>query len=870
NLAAAVGPGSLTVSNNTRPYTITGSGYIAGAGSLIKAGANTLILANQGVDTIGTVLINAGTLQIGTNDLNGSISAVNITNNGSLIVNRSGSLTLSSPIGGSGTLTKNGNGTLILSGANTYAGATTLNAGTLQIDGSISGAGALTTAAGSILSGSGSVNGAVTVAGTLNPGTVGGMGTFTANNGMTLTANCALGFDLNAANPSAGDLVNITGNLTANNNVITVNFNGPPSGGSYPLFAYTGSLIGKFNPVVLGTHFQVQINTNNPGMVYLDVLSGSGSDLSWASTTDANWDQVGVNWLDLTSTLPSTFNTGDTVVFDDTPGVVTSITIPSGVNVTPASLTVTATNNSFTIGGAGRITGNTGLTLSGPSILTVSTPNTFSGPVDVKAGVLRTGNGAALGNTTAGTTVEDGATLDINGQNLGGEVITIAGAGFNNSGALVNNGGGQPQVMRQLILAADATVGGSGLFGINNSGGTASLTGAYNLTKIGGNQLTLQNLSSVDAGLKNIDIQQGIVEFSGLTPSMGDPSYTNIVESGAEVSFSANSVAWNKNFDLTGNGSSTTVNNGTSATTELDGAVVLHGVVVFNVGGTSLTLTNAISGDGGLIKNGGSPLIFAGPTTYTGNTTLNSAALRLNGSADLSGSTNLTINSGSTLTVTGMVNGTFILLNGHNLSGNGVVNGKLTTAAGSTLSPGVNSIGQLTVSNNVVLGGTNAFDLDPDNGTNDVLKSGGSITLGGQLMLTDLSSALTNGSSFKLFNAASYAGGFNTIIPATPGVGLTWNTNALLTSGIISVLGTATAQPVHITSIGLSGTTLSLTATNGLAGGQFVLLASTNLAKPFNQWTPLLTNTFNGSGNVNLSTNILSAGLRQQFFLLVQ
>src|ERR1035437_2457541 len=183
-----------------------------------------------------------------------------------------------------------------------------------------------------------------------------------------------------------------------------------------------------------------------------------------------------------------------------------------------------------------------------------------------------------------------------------------------------------------------------------------------------------------------------------------------------------------------------------------------------------------------------------GPATYTGDTTLNSGALRLQGAADISTSTNITINAGSTLIVTGMVNSTFTLVSGHTLSGNGVVNGKLIANAGSTVSPGVlgglNAVGILTVSNTIALSGTNIMELDPDNATNDVLKSGSSITYGGTLSLVDLSSPLSGGSSFKLFSASSYLGSFANITPATPGAGLAWDTSALGTTGTIKVVTT--------------------------------------------------------------------------------
>jgi len=127
-------------------------------------------------------------------------------------------------------------------------------------------------------------------------------------------------------------------------------------------------------------------------------------------------------------------------------------------------------------------------------------------------------------------------------------------------------------------MTDDTTFGGTGNWAVNNSGVTASLTGAFNLTKVGGNQITLQNLSVVDVGLKNIDIHKEFSCSAASLPSMGDPSFTNIVAAGAQLSFSQTSIVnWNKNFIFNGNGTATTLNNGTSATTELDGPVVLHG-----------------------------------------------------------------------------------------------------------------------------------------------------------------------------------------------------------------------------------------------------------------------------------------------------
>jgi autotransporter-associated beta strand protein len=218
---------------------------------------------------------------------------------------------------------------------------------------------------------------------------------------------------------------------------------------------------------------------------------------------------------------------------------------------------------------------------------------------------------------------------------------------------------------------------------------------------------------------------------------------------------------------------------------------VLHGGCVFNVGGISLTITNTISGDGGVIKNGGSPMIFRSVNTYTGDTRINTGALRLSEDGSISTSSNITIAAGATLTVTGRVDATFTLVSGQTLKGNGTVNGKVVSGVGSTVSPGLDAIGALTVSNAVTLLGTNIMEVDEVNATNDVLRSSSTITYGGVLNLVNLGGPLSGASSFKLFNASSYLGSFSSINPATPGPGQTWDISALGTSGTLKVVNTS-------------------------------------------------------------------------------
>jgi hypothetical protein len=184
------------------------------------------------------------------------------------------------------------------------------------------------------------------------------------------------------------------------------------------------------------------------------------------------------------------------------------------------------------------------------------------------------------------------------------------------------------------------------------------------------------------------------------------------------------------------------------------------------------------------------------------------------------------------------------------------------------VSPGLTGI--LTVQGSVSLSGTTLIELDPGNSTNDVLSSTAALTFGGTLNLTDISGApLASGQSYKIFSAPSFPGNFASIVPATPGAGLAWDTTKLKTTGVISVISTTTTKP-NLTGVSVTGHTLHITAANGTAGSPVILLGTSNITTPLNLWTHILTNSFDGSGNLNLTTNVVNPAVPQQFYLLAE
>ncbi|WP_102301463.1 autotransporter outer membrane beta-barrel domain-containing protein [Dyella sp. AD56] len=155
------------------------SGVASGSGALVKTGAGTMTLTGTNTYTGGTVIAN-GALQLGDGGTTGSITG-NVQNGGTLIFDRSDTVTFNNLISDwtnttpdpSGSVQQNGTGTTILTATNSYSGTTQVNAGTLIVGSApnstaaLAGGGAVTVASGATFGGYGNTAGDVNNSGTI-------------------------------------------------------------------------------------------------------------------------------------------------------------------------------------------------------------------------------------------------------------------------------------------------------------------------------------------------------------------------------------------------------------------------------------------------------------------------------------------------------------------------------------------------------------------------------------------------------------------------------------------------------------------------------------------------------------------------------
>jgi autotransporter-associated beta strand protein len=489
------------------------------------------------------------------------------------------------------------------------------------------------------------------------------------------------------------------------------------------------------------------------------------------------------------------------------------------------SLTTTA----LRLGGDFGNTGNQNQTLSGTFNLTgTSGGQTFSSTIN-----------SVSGNTSGA--------LVINSLNSSG-VNTLSGGIFLDSGLRITNAAGGTLSLsgttdvkaQQIIFGPAGTITVAALTSSLGAGGTLLLNGpgTLNLTNTGA---TYTGTTSSTLNAAGTQITGG-----GTLGIVGDTSlgvapagsYNNLQFLGAgTLRAGANNIT-------TASTRSILVTNGASAT--------------FDTGTNTLTVNGVINGAGTMTKTGNGTLVLNANNTYTGTTTVSQGTLNVAGSTA----------SGSAVTVS----------SGATISGTGLVGGTLAINSGATLAPGNGGIGVLTNSGAPTLAGTTLMELNRAASPNadKFVRSGGSLTYGGALNVTNVGAAAQNGDTFTLFNATSYSGAF-AALTLPPGGTTHWLTNNLGVNGSITfsnqnpvaqaiTLGVARGESISYSVIGVGkhsatdvdGDALTVsavgTATSGTAGfsaSNVTYTASGNLG----------TNTFNyivSDGVGGFGTNVVT------------
>jgi hypothetical protein len=198
------------------------------------------------------------------------------------------------------------------------------------------------------------------------------------------------------------------------------------------------------------------------------------------------------------------------------------------------------------------------------------------------------------------------------------------------------------------------------------------------------------------------------------------------------------------------------------------------------------------------------------------------------------------------------------------LVGNGTILAPVTVQSGGTLAPGT-SIGKLMLINSIILQGSTLMEISKTASafTNDQLQVIGPVTFGGSLTVSNIGPSLLGpGDQFQLFNAGGYVGSFTTITLPPLAPGLVW-TNKLSVDGSIQVVGST----LKFATISRSGTNVIISGVGGSAGATYWALTTTNLSAGISNWTRLLTNQFDVSGNFTF-TNSIDTAVPQRFYRL--
>jgi autotransporter-associated beta strand protein len=232
------------------------------------------------------------------------------------------------------------------------------------------------------------------------------------------------------------------------------------------------------------------------------------------------------------------------------------------------------------------------------------------------------------------------------------------------------------------------------------------------------------------------------------------PSISSLTFSNASSSYAINTGSGAGSLTLTAGSSAASITNA-AGTHTINAALTLGSdVTLQNESGTTLTLAGVVSGTGGLTQAGAGTITITGENTYSGGTTISAGTLLANNTAGSAlGSSSVTVQGSGTL------------------GGNGSIDGSTTIASGGSMAPGSGGTGALGFRNDLTLleGSTTTFQINSTNLFSSIKLIGSTVTYGGNLVFNITSYTPAAGDAFKLFNMTGGAVAINDFSSVTAG-----------------------------------------------------------------------------------------------------
>jgi fibronectin-binding autotransporter adhesin len=665
NLGNASASGTLTVTTGsaTVPTLIYNAGTSGTKTSaIVNLDGGTLTLNNITV-TSGTTKefnFNGGQFVAGASLPAFSGLTMNVKNGGALINTNGFSVGINDPLlnNGSGGLTKSGLGTLTLAGANTYTGATAVNAGTLRLSSAGSSTSDITVATGA-------------EAGALVAATD---GQWVNTGNLTLQNNAVALVDYGSATPSLTTppikVANFSNGTTPGVKIAGASAVSLAVGQTYPLATWTTSGPADASAFDLRSHRLLGTLSVSSNTLFLTVTNNAVAPISW-NTGDGNWDTSTTNWVDSNLAATAYFDTLDSVVFGDAAGVSGNPTVTLATTVSPLSVTMNTTGRNYTVSGAGSISGSGSLTLAptNTGTFTLATANnSFTGGTIINGGTLALGDATNTLPDTGAVTVDGASAILSLGSNNDtvGAVTLRNGASITGSGTLT----GTSYALESGTVSAN--LGGSATFA-KTTAGTVTLAGnnsaATGATTISGGTLVAANVDAFNttgrvdistaagSGTLRLATDTSVASFpigssssnpgtiisdratpgAGITHALGAAILGNntwTIEAGANVTSGTAAVSI-ASVNLSAGASGACIFNPTSANLLIPGAV--------NIGANNAAKTLGLSGTStgneisGLISNG----LNTVSVTKSGASTWNLSGLSSTAASNYSGTTTI-------------------------------------------------------------------------------------------------------------------------------------------------------------------------------------------------------------------------------------